>query len=203
MASSRAIFLGLLLGLLFATPAHAVVHSPPQQILGFYESDAEVGPDQMSLAPVAGSTTNSETYVIRQIGPVTLESGDCLDISSREQLRNQNDANGWWTVGGIQSEHWYLWVSAHVSVRVVVGSPPTNPLSGTVLVPETGQAWDSLQQRLQWETNEVACAPFRLPNAYIFTTARFATSSSYRQSNAQYVTNDQIGSLEAIHTGVR
>lgn len=184
-------------------PAVAAEYAAPQQILGFYESEAPVGPNDMPLAPVGGSTTDSGKFVVRQLGPITLEAGDCLDISSREQFRNQNAANGWWTVGGVQSEHWTLWVSGHAGVRVVVGGPPTTPSSGTVLVPETGQGWDALAQRWQWETNEIACTSIRLPNAYVFTTVRFATSSAYRQSDAQYITNDQIGSLEAIHMGAR
>lgn len=186
--------------LVSATPD---AHAAPQQILAFYESDDNVGPDHMPLTPVDGTTTNSETFVVRQLGPIVMEPGDCLDVSSREQFRNRNAANGWWTVGGVRSEHWWLWVSGYASLRFTTNGPPLNAYSGMTLIPETGQGWDGAMHRWQWETNEVACTPQRIPALYVFTTVRFASSSGWRQSDDQYIINDQIGALEAIHMGVR
>lgn len=185
--------------LLLVPPAHAGEFASAKQLVGFYDSEASVGLSQMPLAPKPGSTTATGRFLVRQVGPIDVGAGDCLDVRAREQFSNSNSANGWWTIGGVQSEHWFLWVGSNIGIRYTTGGPPANPDSGTVYRRETGENWDWLIHHWQWDASEMQCFSSAADDLYLFTTVWWVSSASYRQSSNQYVVNDERGKLEVLH----
>lgn len=170
----------------------------PKRLVGFYESTANVGPDQLPLTPRNGSTTLSESFIVRTVGPIQIQAGDCIDIRTREQFTTDNWANGWWTVNGVQSEHWTLYVGVYLTISYSSG-PPAGANPGVLLRPAAGETWDGFRHHWHWNGVERECFSGPVSDLYLYTTAWFASSDVWRQNDAQYVKNDQRGKIEALH----
>lgn len=170
----------------------------PKKLAGFYESTDNVGPNELSLRPRGGSTTFSEDFIVRRVGPIQIQAGDCLDIRTREQFTTDNDADGWWTIGGLKSEHWSLYVAIYTGIWYSSGLPGSgNP--GIGLRPEAGETWDRFRHHWHWNGVERECFSEPVTDMYLYTNVRFSSSSAWRISDDQFVKNDQRGKIEALH----
>lgn len=86
-----------------------------------YKTIADVTPATALAIPTDG--TNSPVYVTKRLDVGPLMRGDVVDLRFREEVTDDDDALGAWTVGGVQSEHWSLWVMVAWQVDRV--EPPT------------------------------------------------------------------------------
>lgn len=193
--------LGAVVALVLAPAAHGAEFSVSKEVVGYYETTTSVGPDQLPL--VTPEDGDRPRYIVRQIGPISLDAGDCIDVRGREQFSNTNPAQNWWNVGGIQSEHWMLWVGVDIGIRYVVGVPPNDVADGSSFLRQSGENWDGFMRRFHWDGTEIQCFSSAVSNLYLFTTVGWYTSAYYRVSDSGYITNDKQGKLEVVHYGLQ
>lgn len=201
MSQALSLFVLTLIAALWLAPAaRGDEFSVPKEVVGFYETASTVGPDQLPL--VTDEYGDRPQYIVRQLGPITLDAGDCIDVRGREQFTNTNTAAGWWTVNGVRSEHWLLWVGVDVGIRYVTGAPPTSPDDGARFLPPSGENWNGYMRRFHWDGTEIRCFSSAQQSLYLFTTAFWYSAAGFRVSDEQSITNDKQGKLEVVHYGV-
>src|SRR6266540_2031121 len=86
----------------------------------------------------------TDTLTTLQVGPVDLLAGDVLDVRLEHEFDAEMDGASAYTVGGQQSEHWYLWIMGSTSARLRVSSGVY--IDG--VLPPKEQNWDWLIHHL-------------------------------------------------------
>jgi hypothetical protein len=81
----------------------------------------------------------SANLVTMAIGPIQLRAGDRLDVRLMHEFDSEAPGAGFWTINGIQSEHWSRWTMASTAVFM---RSAISAAGGTSVIPGQEQNWD-------------------------------------------------------------
>jgi hypothetical protein len=102
----------------------------------------ERDPADTALPQTAWRTATLATLVV---GPIMLRAGDVIDVRLQHEFDTEAPGAGFWTINGVQSEHWTRWTMASTQVRI---GASVQTSGGIVVIPAQEQNWDWLIHHL-------------------------------------------------------
>lgn len=146
-----------------------------------------------NLFKQADGTWRSRTYATMALSLGDLTAGDVIDVRLDHEFSTAISGAGYWTVNGVQSEHWSCWVMASTAVlfgtEAQLGSPGVELVGGgTYVIPPQETNWDWYIHHLGISRSQMYRVATDFPNAYLWSRVYFKSGAVYTPSTGGQIT---------------